>query len=162
MNSMRAARFRKKRKKKTTIRRLIARERFYERNFYLFEISYIIIAIPVLVLALLSIPVLLYFVIVQNFQLWPFILVGVFVAFFQILAIQYFVKKFFLEPYEMTFGEYLRFRFEDRRKEDTLEDKPPKTWYDDLDDFIVRIRTEEREQTYRIYSMEYENVQIPP
>ena len=63
----------------------------------------------------------------------------------------------------MTFGEYLRFRFEDRRSnQDDLEGKPPKTWYDNLDDFIVRIRTEQREQTCRIYTMDYENVQFPP
>ncbi len=163
MNSMRAALFRKDKKKKITIRKLIAKEKFYEKNFYIFEIGFIIIAIPVLVLALLSIPVLIYFTLAKNFHLWPFILLGVLIAFFQILALQYFVKRFYLDPYEMTFGEYLRFRFEDRRRnQDDLEGKTPKTWYDNLDDFILRIRAEQREQTCRMYTMGYENVQLSP
>ncbi len=161
MNSMRAARFRKDKKKKTNIRKLFAQEKFYEKNFYFFEIGFIIIAIPVLVLALLSIPVLIYFTLVKYFQLWPFILLGVLIAFFQILAFQYFVKRFYLDPYEMTFGEYLRSRFEARRRnQDDLEGKPPKTWYDNLDDFIMRIRAEQREQTCRMYTMDYENEQL--
>ncbi len=151
----------KKRKKQgTNIRNIEAKERFYKRNFYFFEIGFIVVAVPVLIIALFSIPILLYFTLTQYFQLWPFIILGVLVAFFQILAIQVFVRKYYLKPYNMTFGEYLRFRFEERYKKEEEEKKHQKTWYDNIDEFIVQIRTAQREQTLRIYSSNYETVKI--
>jgi len=138
------------------------KEKFYKRNFYIFEIGFIAIAVPVLIIAITSIPILVYFTITQYFQLWPFIILGALIAFFQITAIQFFVKKFYLTPYNMTFGEYLRFRFEERNKDDEDEKKPRKTWYDNLDEFIIQIRTTQREQTYRIYATNYEDLDIQP
>ena len=152
---------RKRRKRRgSSMRSIEAKERFYKRNFYIFEVGFIVIAVPVLLIALTSIPILVYFTITQYFQLWPFIILGASIAFFQMLSIQVFVKKFYLKPYNMTFGEYLRFRFDERTEKIEEEAKPPKTWYDNLDEFIVQIRTTQREQTYRIYATNYENVNI--
>ena len=92
--------------------------------------------------------------------MWPFIILGVLVAFFQILAIQVFVRKYYLKPYNMTFGEYLRFRFDERNKSEEEKNKPQKTWYDNLDEFIIKIRTTQREQTFRIYSANHEHLEI--
>lgn len=158
MNSSEVTKKQKRKKMKVETRKLVAREKFYQRNFYLFEISYIILVIPILVLAFLSIPILLCVVLTKNFQMWPFILSGVMITFYQILAVKYFFKRFFLNPHEMSFGEYLRFKFDNRRKLRDFEKKPLETWYDNLEDFIDRIRTEEKEQTYRLYSRDFENV----
>lgn len=156
MNSVKIHSKRKRKSEESILRSIAIKEKFYKNSFYIFEIGFIIIAIPVLLVALTSIPILVYFTLVQNFQLWPFIILGVSIAFFQILAIQIFVKKFYLTPYNMTFGEYLRFRFDDRKKSEEEEQKPPKTWYDDLDDFTIRIRETQRKQTIRIYAANYE------
>ena len=160
LNSIKLRSDRKKKTEKSILRSTAAKEKFYKNNFYIFEIGFIVIAVPVLIAAITSIPILIYFTIVQNFQLWPFVILGALVAFSQILAIQIFVKKFYLTPYNMTFGEYLRFRYDGRNKSEEEEIKPQKTWYDNLDEFIIQIRDTQREQTLRIYATNYKNVNI--
>ena len=152
---------RKKNTEKSSLRRIAVKEKFYKSNFYLFEIGFIIIAVPVLLVAITSIPILVYFTIVQNFQLWPFIILGTLIAFSQILAIQIFVRKFYLIPYNMTFGEYLRFRYDERNVTIEDENKPQKTWYDNLDEFTLQIREAQRKQTYQIYAANYETAKLP-
>ncbi|NHJ85218.1 MAG: hypothetical protein FK734_07135 [Asgard group archaeon] len=156
MNDDNAKRSKRNNKKTKDIRQLEAEEKFYKRNFYLFEISYIILAVPIFILSLASIPLSLYYSIKQNFYLWPIVLVATLIVFVQILATQYFVKKFYLEPYDLTFGQYLRMRYEERyaAKEEVREIK---TWYDNIDEFIVKIKTTQREQTKRIYALNYEH-----
>ncbi len=152
---------RKKKTEKSSLRSIAVKEKFYKSNFYLFEIGFIIIAVPVLLVAITSIPILVYFTIVQNFQLWPFIILGSLIAFSQILAIQIFVRKFYLIPYNMTFGEYLRFRYDERNVTIEDENKPQKTWYDNLDEFTLQIREAQRKQTYQIYAANYETAKLP-
>lgn len=161
MNSLKKTHYRKGRKPKT-IRQIAARERFYKSSFYFFEIGFIVVAIPVLILALTSIPVMMYFAITQYFQLWPFVLLGVLIAGFQIYAIQFFVKKFILKPLQLTFGEYLRMRFDERyKKEETSSIIEQKIWYDNLDEFIIRLKTEQKEQTLLIYTRNHPHFQMP-
>lgn len=160
LNSIKLRSERKKKTRKSDLRRTAVKEKFYKNNFYIFEIGFIVIAVPVLIVAITSIPILIYFTIVQNFQLWPFIILGALVAFSQILAIQIFVKKFYLTPYNMTFGEYLRFRYDGRNKSEEEEIKPQKTWYDNLDEFIIQIRDTQREQTLQIYAANYKSMNL--
>ena len=162
LNSYHLRSKRKRKREETNLRRIEIKEKFYKRNFYIFEIGFIAIAVPVLIIALTSIPILVYFTLTQYFQLWPFILLGALIAFFQIVSIQFFVKKYYLTPYSMTFGEYLRFRFDERNETEEDENKPQKTWYDNLDEFIIQIRTTQREQTLRIYAANHENAILPP
>jgi len=161
LNSYRLPSKRKRKREETNLRRIEIKEKFYKRNFYFFEIGFIAIALPVLIIALTSIPILIFFTITQYFQLWPFIILGALIAFFQIIAIQFFVKKYYLNPYNMTFGEYLRFRFDERNVTDVVENKPKKTWYDNLDEFIIQIRNTQREQTLRIYAANHEKAILP-
>jgi hypothetical protein len=161
LNSYRLRSKRKRKREETNFRRIKIKEKFYKRNFYFFEIGFIAIALPVLIIALTSIPILIFFTITQYFQLWPFIILGALIAFFQIIAIQFFVKKYYLNPYNMTFGEYLRFRFDERNVTDVVENKPKKTWYDNLDEFIIQIRNTQREQTLRIYAANHEKAILP-
>ena len=156
MSDDKPKRFRRKNRKPKNIRQLEAQEKFYKRNFYLFEIGYIILAVPIFILSLASIPLSLYYSIKQNFYLWPIVLVATGIVFVQILATQYFVKRFYLEPNGLTFGQYLRMRYDERyaKKE---EIKEIKTWYDNIDEFIVKIKTTQREQTLRIYALNYEH-----
>ncbi|MCK4291344.1 MAG: hypothetical protein KAX09_10210, partial [Candidatus Heimdallarchaeota archaeon] len=160
LNSMKLRSERKKKTEKSSLRSIAIKEKFYKSNFYIFEIGFIIVAVPVLLVAITSIPILVYFTLVQNFELWPFIILGSLIAFSQILAIQIFVKKFYLTPYNMTFGEYLRFRYDERNVIEKDENKPQKTWYDNLDEFIIQIRDTQREQTHRIYATNYENANL--
>jgi len=152
----------KRRKKPPTAWQLAAQERFYKRNFIIFEIGYVLVAIPVLVVALLSIPVIMFYIIKQHFYLWPILATAILIAFFQILGFQYFVRKYYLQPNNMTLGEFLRMRYEDRLRQRKLKEKPApqKTWYDNLDEFIFRIKTEQREQTLRLYAMQFENLEF--
>ncbi|NHJ39051.1 MAG: hypothetical protein FK731_03390 [Asgard group archaeon] len=161
MNSMKRSHYRKGIKSKT-IRQIAAREQFYKSSFYIFEIGFIVVAIPVLIIALTSIPVTMYFAITQYFQLWPFVILGVLTAGFQIYAIQFFLKKFVLKPFGLTFGEYLRMRFDERYKKiETKTEIEQKTWYDNLDEFIIRLKTEQKEQTLQIYARNHPHFQMP-
>jgi hypothetical protein len=145
-----------KRRKSKTIRQIKMRDRFYRSSFYVFEVGFIIVAIPALIIAILSIPVSLYFVIAGRFAYWPFVLVAVLITIFQFVGIKLFVKKYILDPYNLTFGEYLRMRYDERmKKEDRETVKEHITWYDDLDIFIDKIKTSQREQTYQIYARNY-------
>ena len=98
LNSYRLPSKRKRKREETNLRRIEIKEKFYKRNFYIFEIGFIAIAVPVLIIAITSIPILVYFTLTQYFQLWPFILLGDLISFFQILSIQFFVKKYYLTP----------------------------------------------------------------
>ncbi|RLI63859.1 MAG: hypothetical protein DRP02_04125 [Candidatus Gerdarchaeota archaeon] len=153
----------KKRKKEPKTWQLAARERFYKRNFIIFEIGYILVAIPVLVVALISIPVLMYYAIKQHFYLWTIVATLVLIVFFQIYGFQFFIRKYYLSPNNMTLGEYLRMHYEIRlRKRKNKNKKPEKqtTWYDNLDEFILCIKTKQREQTMRLYALQYKNLDL--
>ncbi|NHJ47077.1 MAG: hypothetical protein FK733_04745 [Asgard group archaeon] len=155
MNTLKGSIYRKGRKRKTA-RQMKLRDRFYKGSFYFFEVGFIIVAIPVLIVAILSIPVSLYFVIAGRFSYWPFVLVAVLITIFQIVGIRLFVKKYILDPHNLTFGEYLRMRYDERYNSNDDESvKEYKTWYDDLDVFTEKIKTSQREQTYQIYAQNY-------
>jgi hypothetical protein len=136
-------------------------ERFYKNNFFLFEISYIFLAIPMLTIALASVPILMFYTFAQKFYLWPMVIVAILIVFFQLTAIQYFVKRYYLEYHNMSLGEYLRYRFDNYRN-NRQNDKQKKivepTWYDDLDEIIDRIRKQREEQTEKIYSEVYGSI----
>ncbi len=131
------------------------RERFYRNNFLLFEIGYIFLAIPVLTVALSSVPILMFYTFVKEFFIWPIIVVATLVVFFQIIATQYFVKKYYLDYYKMSLGRYLRYRFDYRRnrsKDEEQEIAREETWYDNLDETIDRLKKDRSEQSEYIYS----------
>ncbi|NHK32412.1 MAG: hypothetical protein FK730_13745 [Asgard group archaeon] len=161
MNSVRKTHYRKGKKPKI-IRQLATRERFYKSSFYFFEIGFIVFAIPILIIAFVSIPITMYFALTKYFQLWPFVFLGIVIVGFQIFAIQFFIRKFILKPNNLTFGEYLRMRFDERYKRKEPEEKiTHKTWYDDLDEFIVRMKNEQRDQTLQIYARNHPHFQMP-
>ncbi|MHA1124036.1 MAG: hypothetical protein ACTSO7_04695 [Candidatus Heimdallarchaeota archaeon] len=136
-------------------------ERFYKNNFILFEIGYIFLAVPMLVIALSSVPILMFYTFVQKFHLWPIILVAILVVFFQITAIQYFVKRYYLEYHKLSLGQYLRTRYNNRRRrliDEDQESSKVETWYDDMEEIIERIKCQRREQTMSIYTKVYTNI----
>ncbi|MFW9922184.1 MAG: hypothetical protein ACFFDW_02735, partial [Candidatus Thorarchaeota archaeon] len=49
------------------IRKMIANERFYERNYILFELGFIFFVIPLLVLSFVSVPLLYFYIIIKEF-----------------------------------------------------------------------------------------------
>lgn len=144
------------------LRSIIASERRVKNNFYFFELGFIFGIIPLLVVSFVIGPVLYYFAIEREFYLWPFVVVGILVAFFQIIALQYFIKRFYLDPHNMTLGEYLRYKFDIRFRAAEISSTKGQnnlTWYDELDDFILRIRAAQQEKTDRIYATAYENIE---
>jgi hypothetical protein len=143
--------------------KLKAQERFYKWNFYLFEISYILFALPVLVISLVSIPVLYYVILTKGFPLWISILIGITIAFFQILCVRYVFKRFVLHPNEMSLGQFLRHQYIT-----TIQKKKPKeseiknisqnknnSWYASLDEFIFKIKEQQRRQTEEVFRRVY-------
>ncbi|MBD3191471.1 MAG: hypothetical protein GF308_12555 [Candidatus Heimdallarchaeota archaeon] len=126
--------------------------------FYLIEGLFIFIGVPFLVFAIAYLPASLYFAITGNATMWPLYIMGAFIAFFQILAIQAFMKRYVLEPHGKTFGEWLRWKFspkeikkrrEERRRESEKMDK----WYAGME----RIKeTEERIKTEQSYDVRSE------
>ncbi|NHJ05709.1 MAG: hypothetical protein EAX90_12865 [Candidatus Heimdallarchaeota archaeon] len=140
---------------KKIIRKIIMKEKLYNRNFYFFELGFIFVLIPVLIASFVSAPFLYYYMVTQEFKVWPIIVLASLIVFSEILAIQYFVRRFYLEPHNMTFGQYLRYKFDTRIENIKSRDEnkePTLTWYSDLDDFIDRIRFEMKEQTEKVYS----------
>jgi hypothetical protein len=112
-------------------------------------------------IAFVSVPVMLYFSIAQRFYIWPFIVTGSLIPFFQILAIKYYVKRFILDPHNMNLGEYLRF-FVDKKilRKESLQDyndNDPE-WYDKIEELTLRLRSEWKEQTDQIYLNYYGSV----
>ncbi|NHJ86844.1 MAG: hypothetical protein FK734_15385 [Asgard group archaeon] len=161
MSSTSRIHYKKRKAKQPSLKKLAANERAHNRVFLLFEIGFIIIAIPLLIAGFASIPISLYFAIVQDFRLWPFVIIGIAVTLAQILAIQFFVRKYFLTPYNLTLGEYLRMRYDERLvKKDSDKNYSLKTWYDNLDEFILRIKNEQKEQTFKMYSKHIEEVKL--
>jgi len=153
MNS--SAKTKKNRKEKYLLFKYGINEKIYKNNFIIFEISFIIFVLPVLVLTTLLLPIMFYFTIVQEFRIWPFIVIGTFIGFAQITAFQYFFKRFILKPYNMTFGEYLRFIFENHHKRKSEINEYKRDFYENLDGVIVKIRNSQQEETLRLYSTYY-------
>jgi len=127
--------------------------------FYLIEGIFIIIGIPFLMLAIGVIPVSMYLVITKGEGrlgvTWPLAIMGIFVVLFQILAVQYFVRKYVLEPNKMTFGEWLRWKFSPteirkRREERIARSRKMDEWYDGMDRIHERKAQLKEEQSYNL------------
>lgn len=147
------------RNERRQIRKMIASERFYERNFALFEFGFIFFVIPMLVLSFVSVPFLYFYILTKEFLVWPFIVLFTLIVFIQIMAIQYFVRRFYLEPNNMSLGEYLRFKYDKRKeKQERVREGyiPEATWYENMDDFHFRLKQEMREQSDQLFS-QYKN-----
>lgn len=112
----------------------------YVVMFYLIEISFIFIGIPVIILALGFVPIAMYLIITEGGTAddsWIFYLFGVVIVFFQILGLQYFFKRWILEPNKMTFGEWLKWKFSPteirkRRDERRMRSERMDKWYDSM------------------------------
>jgi len=114
----------------------------YVLLFYLIEGAFILIGIPILILAIGVIPVSMYLIVTQGEGAlgvtWPLAIMGIFIVLAQILAIQYFVRKYVLEPHKMSFGEWLRWKFspteiKKRRAEKLERSRKMDEWYDGMD-----------------------------
>ncbi|MHA1211483.1 MAG: hypothetical protein ACTSSH_03385 [Candidatus Heimdallarchaeota archaeon] len=161
MSSIDRSYTKKRRGKVPNQRQMEAKDKAHTRNFIIFEIGFIVIAIPLLIVGFSSIPFSMYYAIVKDFRLWPLVFIGAAVAFFQILAMKYFVKRFFLDPYNMTLGQYLRMRYDERFEDDEdASETKIKVWYENLDEFIIKIKEEQKEQTYKIYTKHHNDVNI--
>ena len=148
------------RNQRRQLRQIKIIERQTRNNFILFELGFIFIIITLLVIAFVMGPILYYYAITQEFHLWPFYIVGGMVAFFEIVGIQYFIKRYYLDAHNMTFGEFLRFKFNSQfryTKEET-EGEGHLSWYKDLDEFINNIRIARKEKTDRLYAAAYNHI----
>jgi len=140
---------------------------FYVMIFYLVEGLFIFVGIPVIVLALGIIPVAMYLVITGNDNvIWPLYLFGVLIVFFQILGIQFFVRKWILEPNKMTFGRWLRWRFSPyeirkRRDEKRARSRKMAEWYDGMDRVKEKSDMIRDEQSYDLRSEWFESTGDP-
>ncbi|MBK5113216.1 MAG: hypothetical protein KGD59_03305 [Candidatus Heimdallarchaeota archaeon] len=114
----------------------------YVVMFYMIEGAFIIFGIPILMIAIGVIPVSMYLIITKGEGAlgvtWPLGIMGIFMVLFQILAVQYFVKKYVLEPNKMAFGEWLRWKFspteiKKRRAEKIARSQKMDEWYDGMD-----------------------------
>ena len=112
----------------------------YVIAFYLIEGAFIFLGIPIIILALGLVPISLYLIIAQDRDAtqWVLIVVGIAVVFFQILGVQYFVRRWILEPNKMTFRQWIRWRFSPseirkRRDEKRARSQKMHEWYDGMD-----------------------------
>lgn len=132
----------------------------YVLMFYLIEGVFILIGIPFLMLAIGVIPVAMYLVITQGgtsatVNLYLTIGAGVLVVFAQIMGMQYFVRKYVLEPHKMTFGEWMRWKFspteiKKRRAEKIARSEKMDKWYDGMDRIHERKALIKEEQSLNI------------
>lgn len=149
------------RNQRRQLRSLMASERQVRNNFYFFELGFIFVVIPVLVIAVVIGPTLQYFAITQKYHLWPFFVISAIIVFFEVLAIQYYLKRFYLDPHNMTLGEFLRFKFDSRFKRSEFKEMEQEnniSWYDDLDEFIRKIRLARKEKTDWLYATAYDQI----
>jgi len=118
--------------------------------FYLIEGMFILIGVPALIIAISIIPLAMYVIIRGETNIiWPLYVIAGVIVFFQILALQYFVRKYVLEPHNMSFGRWLRWKFspkeiKKRRAERLAKTRKMEKWYSGLD----KVK-EEKEQIKR-------------
>lgn len=111
----------------------------YVIAFFLIEGLFIFVGIPVVVLALGLVPISMYLIITETRDAdWVLYIVGIIVIFFQILGIQFFMKKWVLEPNNMTFRQWIHSRFsptEIRKRRDEKRARVQKMneWYDGME-----------------------------
>ncbi|MEA2071449.1 MAG: hypothetical protein U9O98_09180, partial [Asgard group archaeon] len=127
-------------------------EKFNKFSYILFEIGFVVFALPAMVVAFFSVPFLVYFSIIGKWQLWPFILIGVVIAFTQIMGVIYLVNHFYLEPLDMRFGEFLRHLYEKRKNTKKKNSQSIQVLYEKIDNLSQKLKEERREQTDRIYN----------
>jgi hypothetical protein len=126
--------------------------------FYLVEGLFILLGIPLLVLAIGVVPVAMYVIITQGrFAQWPLYVAGVIVILLQVFGIQYAVRKYILVPHNKSFGEWLRWKFspteiKKRREERRAKTKKIEEWYDGFDrvkDEKEKLKDEQSDELYR-------------
>jgi len=131
----------------------------YVIMFYMVEGLFIIVGIPILMLAIGVIPVAMYLVITKGEGVlgvtWPLAIMGIFMVLFQILAVQYFLRKYVLEPHKMTFGEWLRWKFspteiKKRRQEKIARSQKMDEWYGGMDKIHERKAQLKEEQSFNL------------
>ncbi|MFW9922863.1 MAG: hypothetical protein ACFFDW_06190 [Candidatus Thorarchaeota archaeon] len=113
----------------------------YVIMFYVIEIAFIFLGIPIVILSIGFIPIAMYLIITEGGQTdnnWIFYLFGVVIIFFQILGLQYFFRKWILQPNNMTFGEWLRWKFspseiKKRRYERIERSRRMDEWYSGME-----------------------------
>jgi len=111
----------------------------YVIAFFLIEGLFIFIGIPMVVLALGLVPISMYLIISENRGAeWVLYLVGIVIIFFQILGIQYFMRKWVLEPNKMNFRQWIHWRFSPteirkRREEKRARVQKMNEWYGGMD-----------------------------
>jgi len=124
--------------------------------FYLIEGMFIFIGIPVIIIAIAAVPVSMYLIITEGeYSEWPIYVIGGAIVFFQIIGVQFFVRKFILEPHKMTFGEWLRWKFsptliKQRREERKERSRKMDEWYQGMDRIHERKEQLKEEQQYNI------------
>ncbi|MHA1307958.1 MAG: hypothetical protein ACTSQN_11775 [Candidatus Heimdallarchaeota archaeon] len=118
--------------------------------FYLVEGAFVFIGVPILVVAIGFIPIAMYLIITGGGNYVDYILYGfvVVIVFFQILALQYFFKRYILIPNKMTFRQWVVYRFSPseirkRRDEKRARSQKMSEWYDGMD------RIHERNEQYK-------------
>lgn len=143
-----------KKSEKKILRQLALQEKRYKRRFYIFEVGFIVIGIPVVIIAFVAGPILTYYAVSQEFYSWPFYLIGFMIAFSQILGIKYLLNRYILQPYGLTFREYLRCLFDKEMRKISHSAIPPKeysNWYASLDKLNRKIKENRRKKTKQFY-----------
>ncbi len=126
----------------------------YVMVFFLIEGLFIFIGIPIVVLALGLVPIAMYLIITKTYgAVWVLYLVGIVVIFFQILGIQFFMRKWVLEPNKMNFRQWIHSRFSPteirkRREEKRARAQKMNEWYDGMDRIHERRNQIRDEQSY--------------
>lgn len=139
----------------------------YVMLFIMIEGLFIFVGIPMVIFAIAIIPVAMYLVITgEQETIWPIYLIVALVVFFQILGVQYFIRKWVLEPNKMTFGQWLRWRFSPkeirkRREERRTRSRKMDEWYDGLDRVKERRDSIKDEQSYDLRSEWYKETGDP-
>ena len=139
----------------------------YVMLFILIEGLFIFLGIPLIIFAIAIIPVAMYLVILgEQETIWPLYVIVALVVFFQILGVQFFVRKWILEPNKMTFGQWLRWRFSPkdirkRREERRARSRKMDEWYDGLDRVKERRDLIKDEQSYDLRSEWYKETGDP-
>ena len=107
--------------------------------FFVVEGAFVFLGVPILVVAIGFIPVAMYLIISGgqgvDWFMYGFVVVIVFV---QILAIQYFFKRFILHPNKMNFRQWIVYRLSPteirkRREEKRARHQKMADWYDGMD-----------------------------
>ena len=129
------------------------KERFYKVSFYVIEALWILVVIPLIIFVCFITFSTVWRMIKPENSTWPIYLIVISIVFFQLLAVQDFIRRYINKNYGMTVGQWIRWKFnptERAKRKATKNTSTQKldTWYQKVNQIKTDIEDLETKEAY--------------